>query len=40
MMISIGRAAARTVIIDIEPLVAAWDTDQQTFDRGIAALLE
>ncbi len=31
--------SARTVIFDIEPLVAWWDTDQQALDRGIAAVV-
>lgn len=35
----IRRLAARTVIFDIEPLVAAWDTTQEALDRGIARVL-
>ena len=31
--------SARTVIFDIEPLVAWWDSDQQALDRGIAAVV-
>ncbi len=31
--------SARTVIFDIEPLVAWWDSDQQALDRGIAAVI-
>jgi predicted HAD superfamily phosphohydrolase YqeG len=29
----------RTMIFDVEPLVAWWDSGQQTLDRGIAAIL-
>jgi predicted HAD superfamily phosphohydrolase YqeG len=30
---------ARTVIFDVEPLVAFWDTDQRVLDDGIATVL-
>ena len=30
---------ARTAIIDVEPLVAAWDTDQAALDDGLVAIL-
>ena len=30
---------ARTVIFDVEPLVAFWDTDQGALEDGIAAIL-
>jgi predicted HAD superfamily phosphohydrolase YqeG len=33
---SIARHAPRTVIFDVEPLVAYWDTDTPTLDDGIA----
>jgi predicted HAD superfamily phosphohydrolase YqeG len=36
----IATVAARTVIFDVEPLVAFWDTDTATLDRGIASMLE
>ena len=36
----IARVAPRSVIFDVEPLVAFWDTDTATLDRGIASLLE
>jgi predicted HAD superfamily phosphohydrolase YqeG len=31
--------AARTLIFDVEPLVAWWDTSQQTLDEGIAVVV-
>jgi hypothetical protein len=36
----IAKMAPRTVIVDVEPLVASWDTDPATLDRGIASLLD
>jgi predicted HAD superfamily phosphohydrolase YqeG len=36
----IRRLAARTVIFDIEPLVAAWDSTQEALDCGIARVLD
>ena len=36
----IATVAARTVIFDVEPRVAFWDTDTATLDRGIASMLE
>src|SRR5262249_22098037 len=36
----IAEVAPRTVILDVEPLVAFWDTDTATLDRGIASVLE
>lgn len=36
----IRRLAARTVIFDVEPLVAAWDSAQEALDRGIARVLD
>jgi predicted HAD superfamily phosphohydrolase YqeG len=32
--------AARTIVFDIEPLVAAWDSTQEALDRGISAALD
>jgi predicted HAD superfamily phosphohydrolase YqeG len=32
--------APRTVIFDVEPLVAFWDTDQASLDAGIGSTLE
>ncbi len=31
--------SARTVIFDIEPLVAYWDSSQEALDRGVALVL-
>jgi hypothetical protein len=31
--------SARTLIFDVEPLVAWWDTSQQTLDQGIAEIV-
>ena len=33
------QLAARTVIFDIEPLVAYWDSGQAALDRGVALVL-
>ena len=33
------KLAVATIIIDVEPLVAFWDSDQATLDRGIARAL-
>jgi predicted HAD superfamily phosphohydrolase YqeG len=35
----IADSAARTVIFDVEPLIAFWDTDRQVLDEGVAAIL-
>jgi len=35
----IANVAPRTVIFDVEPLVAFWDTDTATLDRGMASVL-
>ncbi len=35
-----GELPARTMIIDIEPLVAPWDTSREALDRGIARVLD
>ncbi|HEX3517181.1 MAG TPA: hypothetical protein VHT26_24585 [Trebonia sp.] len=29
----------RTMIVDVEPMVAWWDSGQQSLDRGVAAIL-
>lgn len=31
--------SVRTLILDVEPLIAWWDSSQQALDRGIAAVL-
>jgi len=33
----IKRLSAKTVILDVEPLVAIWDSDQETLVRGVRA---
>jgi len=35
----VAESSARTVIFDVEPLVAFWDTDELTLDRGIATVV-
>ena len=35
----IADLAARTVIFDVEPLIAFWDTDQRVLDEGVTAIL-
>lgn len=32
--------SARTVVIDVEPLIAAWDGTQDALDRGVAGALD
>ncbi len=34
-----GQLSVRTIIFDIEPLVAWWDSGQQALDQGTAAIL-
>jgi predicted HAD superfamily phosphohydrolase YqeG len=36
----LGQLSPRTLIIDIEPLVAYWDSTQDALDRGIAHVLQ
>lgn len=36
----INKLDARTVIVDVEPLVAFWNTDQPTLQAGVAAVLD
>jgi predicted HAD superfamily phosphohydrolase YqeG len=31
---------AKTAVVDIEPLVAFWDTDQHTLQRGVTTILD
>jgi predicted HAD superfamily phosphohydrolase YqeG len=40
MVPCVARLAAKTIIFDVEPLVADWDTGQEALDRGIARVLE
>jgi predicted HAD superfamily phosphohydrolase YqeG len=35
----ISRLRARTVVLDVEPLVAPWDSAQDALDEGIAAVI-
>lgn len=35
----IGRLGARTLVFDVEPLVAVWATDTATLDAGVAETL-
>jgi predicted HAD superfamily phosphohydrolase YqeG len=35
-----AELSPRTVVIDIEPLVAFWDTSQESLDDGLAAVLD
>jgi predicted HAD superfamily phosphohydrolase YqeG len=37
---SLTALAAKTVIFDVEPLVADWDSGQEVLDRGIARILD
>jgi hypothetical protein len=34
-----GKFSPRTVILDVEPLVAYWDSGRESLDRGIALVL-
>jgi hypothetical protein len=35
----VGKLSARTVVFDVEPLVAYWDSGQDALDRGVAMVL-
>jgi predicted HAD superfamily phosphohydrolase YqeG len=35
----VGELSARTVIFDVEPLVASWDSGQDALERGVALLV-
>ena len=37
---SAAQLAAKTIIIDVEPLIAWWDTSQDSLDQGIQAMLD
>ena len=39
MLARARELSARTLIFDVEPLVAWWDTSQQALDQGIAAIV-
>ncbi|HUB41594.1 MAG TPA: hypothetical protein VMA72_22340 [Streptosporangiaceae bacterium] len=34
-----AELSPKTVVVDVEPLVAFWDTSQETLDEGLAAVL-
>jgi predicted HAD superfamily phosphohydrolase YqeG len=36
----VGQMSARTVIIDVEPLIAGWDSGQDALDQGVARFVE
>lgn len=36
----LGQLAPRTVVVDVEPLIAAWDSGQSSLSRGVARFLE
>jgi predicted HAD superfamily phosphohydrolase YqeG len=35
-----GQLSAKTIIFDVEPLVAPWNGSQETLDRGVVAVLD
>jgi hypothetical protein len=35
-----GELSARTALIDVEPLVAYWDSSQESLDQGVAQIAE
>lgn len=35
----VGELGAKTVLLDVEPLVAYWDSGQQNLDQGVASVL-
>jgi predicted HAD superfamily phosphohydrolase YqeG len=37
---SVVERAPRTLVVDIEPLIAAWDTGQASLDHGVACFLD
>lgn len=39
MLCRVGQSTARTVIFDVEPLVAYWDSGQDALDRGVDLIL-
>ena len=39
MLSRVEEIAERTVIFDVEPLVASWDSDQDALERGVALLV-
>ncbi len=39
MFARVGQLALKTLVFDIEPLVAPWNSGQQALDRGVAEIL-
>jgi predicted HAD superfamily phosphohydrolase YqeG len=39
LVIEARKLAVRAIIVDVEPLVALWDSDQRALDEGIARVL-
>jgi predicted HAD superfamily phosphohydrolase YqeG len=39
MLKTAGDLSAKTLVFDVEPLVAYWDSGQDTLDQGLAAVL-
>jgi predicted HAD superfamily phosphohydrolase YqeG len=35
-----GELSAKTIILDVEPLVAHWNGSQETLDRGVMTMLD
>lgn len=36
----LGQIAPRTVVVDVEPLIAAWDSGQPSLSHGVSRFLE
>lgn len=39
MLLRVRELSARTVIFDVEPLVAYWDSGQEALDQGVATVV-
>jgi predicted HAD superfamily phosphohydrolase YqeG len=37
---ALGRLGPRTIVVDVEPMIAAWDSGQSSLSRGVACFLE
>jgi hypothetical protein len=40
VLVLVRKQSARTVVFDVEPLVARWDSGQDALDRGVALIAE
>ncbi|MGO8958245.1 MAG: hypothetical protein ACLQFR_12875 [Streptosporangiaceae bacterium] len=40
LLLCAGELSAKTIIFDVEPLVADWDSSQESLDQGVAAVLD